>query len=417
MFPVRFGAGGASEGAVQVRSGAKYGLIGTGVLAVLAGGGWLAAGRPAPSAIMASLTGAQAPKKAEEPPMTVTVATARREAVPITFTYTGTIIAPQDAALQARVTGNIIERPFEPGGHVKKGQVLFRIDPRPFEVSLAQAKAQEAQAKSQLQFAQAEVSRTDTLADKGYATEQRLQQLQANAAGASAQVQQAEAAIARQNLNLDYATVNAPFDGRASLSIINPGDLVIENQTQLVSVVQLDPIDVQMALSSEDSETVREAMQGGSVTVEVLDEAGKPVREARIYQLDNRFDPRTARRLVRALLPNPDERFLPGQFVRARVKTGTEDKLLIPTIALSAQLAQQIVYVVDEQGVVRQKPVTTGDSFGEDTAIVAGLKPGEKVVTDHIQDMRQDLKVETKTMKANSTGAQPVNGAASNQPG
>jgi RND family efflux transporter MFP subunit len=417
VFPVRFGAGGASEGAVQVRSGAKYGLIGTGVLAVLAGGGWLAAGRPAPSAIMASLTGAQAPKKAEEPPMTVTVATARREAVPITFTYTGTIIAPQDAALQARVTGNIIERPFEPGGHVKKGQVLFRIDPRPFEVSLAQAKAQEAQAKSQLQFAQAEVSRTDTLADKGYATEQRLQQLQANAAGASAQVQQAEAAIARQNLNLDYATVNAPFDGRASLSIINPGDLVIENQTQLVSVVQLDPIDVQMALSSEDSETVREAMQGGSVTVEVLDEAGKPVREARIYQLDNRFDPRTARRLVRALLPNPDERFLPGQFVRARVKTGTEDKLLIPTIALSAQLAQQIVYVVDEQGVVRQKPVTTGDSFGEDTAIVAGLKPGEKVVTDHIQDMRQDLKVETKTMKANSTGAQPVNGAASNQPG
>ncbi|MER2197099.1 MULTISPECIES: efflux RND transporter periplasmic adaptor subunit [Methylobacterium] len=400
-----------------MRSGAKYGLIGTGVLAVLAGGGWLAAGRPAPSAIMASLTGAQAPKKAEEPPMTVTVATARREAVPITFTYTGTIIAPQDAALQARVTGNIIERPFEPGGHVKKGQVLFRIDPRPFEVSLAQAKAQEAQAKSQLQFAQAEVSRTDTLADKGYATEQRLQQLQANAAGASAQVQQAEAAIARQNLNLDYATVNAPFDGRASLSIINPGDLVIENQTQLVSVVQLDPIDVQMALSSEDSETVREAMQGGSVTVEVLDEAGKPVREARIYQLDNRFDPRTARRLVRALLPNPDERFLPGQFVRARVKTGTEDKLLIPTIALSAQLAQQIVYVVDEQGVVRQKPVTTGDSFGEDTAIVAGLKPGEKVVTDHIQDMRQDLKVETKTMKANSTGAQPVNGAASNQPG
>ncbi len=125
-------------------------------------------------------------------------------------------------------------------------------------------------------------------------------------------MQQAEAAIARQNLNLDYATVNAPFDGRASLSIINPGDLVIENQTQLVSVVQLDPIDVQMALSSEDSETVREAMQGGPVMVEVLDEAGKPVRAARIYQLDNRFDPRTARRLVRALLPNHDERFLPA---------------------------------------------------------------------------------------------------------
>ena len=417
MFPVRFGAGGASEGAIHVRPGAKYGLIGAGAFVVLAGGGWLAAGRPAPSAVMASLTGSRAPKKAEEPPMTVTVAAARREAVPITFTYTGTIIAPQDAALQARVTGNVVERPFEPGSHVKKGQVLFRIDPRPFEVSLAQAKAQEAQAKSQLQFAQAEVSRTDTLADKGYASEQRLQQLQANAAGASAQVQQAEAAIARQNLNLDYATVNAPFDGRASLSIINPGDLVIENQTQLVSVVQLDPIDVQMALSSEDSETVREAMQGGPVMVEVLDEAGKPVRAARIYQLDNRFDPRTARRLVRALLPNHDERFLPGQFVRARVRTGTEEKILIPTIALSAQLAQQIVFVVDDKGVVHQKPVTTGDSFGEDTAIVTGLKPGEKVVTDHIQDMHQDLKVEAKAMEAGSSDTAPANGAATGQPG
>ncbi|GJD34930.1 Multidrug resistance protein MdtA [Methylobacterium aerolatum] len=417
MFPVRSGAGGASEGAIHVQAGARYGVIGAAALVVLAGGGWWLAGRPAPSALVASLTGSKPPAKAEEPPMTVTVAQAHREAVPITFTYTGTIIAPQDAALQARVTGNVMERPFEPGSHVTKGQVLFRIDPRPFEVSLAQAKAQEAQAKSQLQFAQAEVSRTDTLADKGYASEQRLQQLQANAAGASAQVQQAEAAIARQNLNLDYATVNAPFDGRASLSIINPGDLVIENQTQLVSVVQLDPIDVQMALSSEDSETVREAMQGGPVMVEVLDEAGKPVREARIYQLDNRFDPRTARRLVRALLPNQDERFLPGQFVRARVKTGTEEKVLIPTIALSAQLAQQIVYVVDDQGVVHQKPVTTGDSFGENTAIVAGLKPGEKVVTDHIQDMRQDLKVETKVQDAASPGTAPVNGAASGQPG
>ncbi|MGH1575225.1 hypothetical protein ACRAWG_36990 [Methylobacterium sp. P31] len=141
--------------------------------------------------------------------------------------------------------------------------MLFRIDPRPFQVALAQTQAQEAQAKAQLQFAQAEVSRTDTLADKGYASEQRLQQLNSNAASAAAQVQVAKAAIARQNLNLDYAVVNASFDGRASLSIINPGDLVIEKQTQLVTVVQLDPIDVQMALSSEDSEALREAMHDG----------------------------------------------------------------------------------------------------------------------------------------------------------
>jgi RND family efflux transporter MFP subunit len=377
----------------------RTGLLGCGAALVLAAGGWFAMGRPEPSALMSALPWSDRPAETAEtePPIAVTVTAARTRTVPISFTYTGTIIAPQDAALQARVTGNVTERPFEPGGHVKKGQVLFRIDPRPFQVALAQAKAQEAQAKAQLQFAQAEVSRTDTLADKGYASEQRLQQLQSNAASASAQ---AEAAIARQNLNLDYAVVNAPFDGRASLSIINPGDLVIENQTELVSVVQLDPIDVQMALASEDSEAVREAMQNGPVTVEVLDEAGKPVRDAKVYQLDNRFDPRTARRLVRALLPNTDERFLPGQFVRARVKTGTEEKLLVPTVALSARLAQQIVYVVDDAGVVRQKPVTTGDSFGDETAILTGLKTGERVVTDHLQDMRENLKVEIRSVDA-----------------
>ncbi|RYZ26964.1 MAG: efflux RND transporter periplasmic adaptor subunit, partial [Propionibacteriaceae bacterium] len=206
-------------------------------------------------------------------------------------------------------------------------------------------------------------------------------------------VQGAEAAIARQNLNLDYAVVNAPFDGRASLSTINPGDLVIENQTQLVSVVQLDPIDVQMALSSEDSEAIRAAMTKGGVTVAVLDAKGKPVREAKIYQLDNRFDPRTARRLVRALMPNADERFLPGQFVRASIRTGTKDRLLVPTASLDAQLAQQIVYVVDAEGKVQQKPVTTGDAYGENTAILDGLSDGDQVVVDHLQEMRQDLKV------------------------
>jgi multidrug efflux system membrane fusion protein len=377
-----------------VRTAIKVG-IGAGLIVLAGAGGWYAAGRPSPNRVIAALPfiGAKPSSEPEEPPLEVRVVTARKVPVPISFTYTGTIIAQQDATLQARVTGNVMERPFEPGGHVKKGQVLFRIDPRPFEVALQTAKSQQAQAQAQLTFAQAEVDRTESLADKGYATEQRFQQLQSNRTSAVAQVQGAEAAIARQNLNLDYAVVNAPFDGRASLSTINPGDLVIENQTQLVSVVQLDPIDIQMALSAEDSEAIRAAMKTGGVTVAVLDAEGKPVREARIYQLDNRFDPRTARRLVRALMPNADERFLPGQFVRASIRTGTKDRLLVPTVSLDAQLAQQIVYVVDAEGKVQQKPVTTGDSYGENTAILDGLSDGDRVVVDHLQEMRQDLKV------------------------
>ncbi|MCV0387847.1 MAG: efflux RND transporter periplasmic adaptor subunit [Nitrobacter sp.] len=335
----------------------------------------------------------EAPEKPVEPEIRVKVAIAENRDVPIAFTYTGTIIAEADALLQARVTGTVMDRPFQPGGHVRKNQVLFRIDPRPFEVALQAAKAQQDQAKAQLEFAQAEVHRTKTLAGKGFATEQRLQQLQANHAAAAARLHEAEAAISRQKLNLDFAAVTAPFDGRASLSQINVGDLVTENQTALVSVVQLDPIDVQMAFSSEDSEALRRTMTQGKAAVTILDEKGEPVREGEVYQLDNRFDPRTTRRLVRARIANSDERFLPGQFVRVRIRTGTERKLLVPTIALSAQLAQQIVYVVDADGTVQQRPVTTGDVFGDSTAIIAGLSGGERIVVDHLQEMHQDLKV------------------------
>lgn len=381
-----------------MRSG--VGFIVAGIVIGAAGigvGGWWANGHPVPNFVAHHFKIARkaGEKPKDEPKLEVKAVEASTQSVPVAFEYTGTIISPRDAGLQARVTGVVIERAFEPGGHVKKDQVLFRIDPRPFEVALKSAEAQRDQAKASLQFAQSEVSRTEQLVDKGYASEQRAQQNQSNLGTAEARLQEAEAAIARQKLNLDYAVVRAPFDGRSSLSLVNLGDLVIENQTNLVSVVQVDPIDVQMALSSEDSEAVRKSLtQGnGNVTVRLLDVRRNPEREAKIYRLDNRFDPRTGRRLIQAALENKDERYLPGRFVRARVEVGRQERLLVPTVALSAQLDQQVVWTVDEAGKVHMTPVEIGDAYGENTAILKGLKPDQIVVVDHLQSMRQNLKV------------------------
>jgi RND family efflux transporter MFP subunit len=402
-----------------VRSWIRAGLAGLGL--VLAGAGlWLLAGRPLPEGLRAALPAAvagwlgarpagqepgQEPGKeaakdtagnAARPEFDVTVAQARTETVPIAFSYTGVIVSNSDAALQPRVTGVVVERPFEPGGPVRKGQVLFRIDPRPFEVALRTAEAQREQAQAQLSFAEVEVQRTETLAEKGFASEQRYQQLESNRAVARSRVQEAEAAIARQKLNLEYAVIRAPFDGRSSLSEVNLGDLVTENATQLVSVVQIEPIEVQVALSAEDSEAVRRAMQAGTASIGVTSGASEPERRAEIYRLDNRFDPRTARRLVRARLENADERFLPGAFVRTRVHVGQEEKLLVPTIALSSQLDQRIVWTVGEDGTVAMTPVETGDAYGEQTAILRGLKPGARVATSHIELLRQGQRVGTR---------------------
>ncbi|GJD56287.1 MULTISPECIES: efflux RND transporter periplasmic adaptor subunit [Methylobacterium] len=387
-----------------MRTRLRYGLAGL-ALILVGIGAWAAMGHPLPAAVLKALpaslagrlaaappSGAEADQKGPgEPEFAVGVVEAKMATVPISFDYTGVIVSPQDAALQPRVTGAIIERPFEPGGTVKKDQVLFRIDPRPFEVALKDAKAQSERAKAALEFAEAEVQRTDTLADKGYATQQRLQQLESNRTSAKSQVQAAEAAIARAQLDLDYAVIKAPFDGRASLSGINIGDLVTANATNLVSVVQIDPIDVQVALSTDDSKAVRAAMQGGGAALTVLGDDDEPGREAKVYKLDNRFDPATARRLIRAKLANADGLYLPGEFIRTRLQVGRKERLLVPTRALSAQLDQRIVWSIGADCRISMRPVETGGSYGDQTEIVSGLKPGTRIASDHLQRLSQNL--------------------------
>ena len=285
-----------------MRAGFRYGLVG--LAAFAAGAGlWWGIGHPLPPGAAGALPGPVArflapqapltPRAPEAPAFDVAVARAATETVPVAFSYTGTVISPKDAALQPRVTGVVTERPFEPGGHVRKGQILFRIDPRPFEVALRTAEAQREQAAAQLAFADAEVERTQPLADKGYASEQRFQQLESNRQVARSRVQEAEAAIARQRLNLDYAVIRAPFDGRSGLSDVNVGDSVNENATQLVSVVQVDPIEVQVALSAEDSEAVRAALRRRG--------HGSPIcGSARITARRKRHSSRSGRRGSRA---------------------------------------------------------------------------------------------------------------------
>ena len=147
--------------------------------------------------------------------------------------------------------------------------------------------------------------------------------------------------------------------------------------------------------------------------VQLLDVGREPVREATIYRLDNRFDPRTGRRLIQAWLDNADERYLPGRFVRSRIEVGRQERLLVPTVALSAQLDQQVVWTVDETGTVHMTAIEVGDVYGDNTAVLKGLKPGTLVVTDHLQSMRQNLKVEPRAGdEVSAVGNTPAQGEA-----
>lgn len=379
-----------------MKSQVRLGLAALSVLA-LAGGGWYLAGQPIPGLWTASADSAGGRAvgagAAAEPEIEVRVVSVERTTVPVAFEYTGVVVSPKDAALRPRVTGTVVERPFEPGARVEEGQILFRIDPKPFQVALQAARAQREQAEAQLSFAKIEYERIEPLTDEGFASKQRLHQLESNRAVAAARLQEADAEVTRQQLNLYYAEVRAPFTGRAGLSGVNVGDLVTANQTELVSVVQTHPIDVQVALAAEASVAVQDAMADGEAALTVVSDGVRRDREARIYKLDNRFNTGTARRLVRALLPNEDERYLPGEFVRTRLRVGTRERVLVPTVALSSQLDQRVVYAVGQDGKVSVVPVEVGDSHGDMTAVLSGLGAGSLVAVDHLQDLRQGRRV------------------------
>ena len=201
-----------------------------------------------------------------------------------------------------------MRRPFLPGSPVQKGDLLFLIDPRPFEASLAEHTAQRAQAAAASEFARQEVERFRPLARSGFASQEKLQQQKRDQGTAEAQVTEAEARIMRDKLNIEYSSVNAPFTGQAGITNVNVGDLAVADQTELVSLAQLDPIQIQVALSSADVVRVRAALAGGQQPdIALLGADGEPNgRVAEINEFDNQYNPRTARLLVRARLPNPD---------------------------------------------------------------------------------------------------------------
>ncbi|WP_237479352.1 efflux RND transporter periplasmic adaptor subunit [Lichenibacterium dinghuense] len=379
----------------------RKGVIGiaavTAVLLLVAGYAWHAGLLPN------VFGGGDGEAQAAPKPVPVHVLALQERAVPVSFDYTATVVSPQIAELKPRVTGAVLERGFAPGSRVAKGDLLFQIDPRPFEAALAEAQGQQAQAQASLDFASAEVERFAPLAKKGFASDERIEQVTRDRDTAAGQLRQDEANVARQKLNIDYAAVRAPFTGQAGLTDVNVGDLANADQTQLVSLAQTDPIQVQVALSASDVDALRSAMaEGRKPDVQLLGADGQPSgKTATVEQFDNAFNPRTSRLNVRAGLPNPDGSLVPGQFLRIRLTVGTRQRLLVPTKALSAELNQQIVYAVKD-GVAHPQPVETGEAYGDDTAVLDGLHPGMSIAVDNLQKLKAGTKVDA-TPEAETT--------------
>jgi multidrug efflux system membrane fusion protein len=337
--------------------------------------------------------------QAAPPPQRVpiTVATAERRDVPFELTATGTVEPLQTVAVQPQIGGPIVRIAFREGQHVEKRQVLFQIDPRPYQAALAQAAAILARDRAQAQNAAQESQRYSELAEREYVTAQQYDQARTGAAAAAATLAGSEAAVEEARLNLQYATIRAPISGRTGSLRVREGNLVRPTDaTPLVTINQIRPILVRFAVPAANLPLIQR-YQGDTLMVRAEPVGGGTSSEGRLTFVDNAVDTTTGTILLKATFPNADGVLWPGEFVNVRLRLYVErDALVVPATAVVTGQQGSFVFVVDEDSMASTKSVRLGRNAGTMAVVEGELEPGELVVTDGQLRLQQGSKVQIK---------------------
>jgi len=321
------------------------------------------------------------------PPPSVAVTEATAAAVPLVRQFIGNTAAVRMVEIRARVEGYLEQRSFVEGSEVKKGDVLFVIDQRPLQAALDEAKADLAQNQAALKFAQEQVVRYKKLSSENAASVQRYESAQSQELEAAGAVKASQAAIETAQLNLDYATITAPIDGRIGDALVHVGNLVSEENTLLTTLVQLDPIYVYFSPSDADYQEIQAYQAKGPSKVEMVLAAGRVYPQpGKIDFVANRVDVTTGTIKMRAVFPNPDKTQRPGQYVQVRITLDqSTDSVLVPASAISEDEAGRFLFVVDKANKAERRNVKLGPAYKDQYVIAQGLKAGERVVTKGVQ--------------------------------
>jgi multidrug efflux system membrane fusion protein len=324
-------------------------------------------------------------KAAKGPPaVPVTVATVMQETVPVRLRAIGNVEAFQTVAIKARVDGQIIEVNFKEGAPVKKSEVLFRIDPRPYEAALRQAEANALRDRAARDQAQSQAKRYQELLQKNFISKEAYAQIRTNADTAAATAKASQAALENARLNLEYCTIRSPLDGFVGKVLLQAGNLVKANDVNpLVVINQVRPIYVNFAVPEQELPEVRKRTAEAPLEVEVLpvDPAQKhPL--GRLIFVDNAVDPSTGTIRLRAQFENDDAALWPGQFINVSVRLYDQvDAIVVPTQAVQTGPDGQYVYVIGQELTAEVRRIGLLRTDGERAIVAQGLKPGERVVT------------------------------------
>lgn len=341
--------------------------------------------------------------------------------------FTGRIAPVEHVELRPRVSGYIAAVNFTEGREVRKGQLLFTIDPRPYAAELKRAEAELAQAKTAQVLAKSENERATKLLDAHAISREEFDTRVAGNEQAASSVLAAEAAVDTAALNLSFTRVEAPISGLVGKAEITTGNSVTAGQTVLTSLVSIDPVYVEfdgdeqaylkynaLARNGQNKDTNANSRDGGSpIWVGLADEAGHP-HQGRLVFLDNQLDPATGTIHARGRLDNHDRIFTPGMFARVKLTgSGQYDALLIRDSAVGTDQSVKYVYVLGAGGKVEYRQVKLGPAVDELRVVREGLKPGELIVVNGLQRVRPGAAVSSQRV-AMVEGAAPAGLLAAN---
>jgi RND family efflux transporter MFP subunit len=330
--------------------------------------------------------------------------------------------------VRARVSGYLQKVNFKEGDLVKAGDVLFEIDPRPFQAALDQAKAKVKQDEAQLTYDEAEYQRFVRLGQSGAAAQTEVDKASAARGVDHANIAAAKAAVAARELDVGYTKVTAPVAGRVSRYVVTVGNLIQagdQGGTLLTTIVSVDPMYAYFDVDELTALRVRQLARAGKsesprdggypVFLGLADESGHPHRGT-INFVENQVNPKTGTIRVRGVFPNADQVLLPGLFARVRSPIGRpHPALLVGDRALDTDQGQKVLYLVSEKNEVVVRPVRTGSLHDGLREITDGLKPGERVVVNGLQQIRAGVVVEPKLVGmpagARNTGGKSESGS------
>ncbi len=370
----------------------------------------------------------------QPPPPVVEVAQVERRDVPVYGEWIGTLTGQVNADIKAQVTGYLLTRDYKEGSYVRKGQLLFQIDPRPFQAALDQAKGQLAQAQAQLVQDQAQVATAeanqlksqldvdkygplakaeavskqdfDDANQANVANKAQVEAAKAAILAAKAQIQAYQAAVETASINLGFTRIASPVDGIAGIAQAQVGDLVSTSSGSLTTVSTLDPIRDYFTVSEQEYLALQKRFSEQNtdrweLELTLADGTIYP-HQGEFYFADRQVNQNTGAIQLAALFANPGNVLRPGQYgkIRAVIRV-QQNALVIPQAAVNEQQGSYLVAVVGKDGRVAMRPVQAGERTGTMWVIQDGLKPGERVVVEGQQNLRQGMAVQTKPFKGN----------------